>query len=123
MAVDELVQCITLKAGADLSAKQYFVVDISSTSETIEVAGNAEDAIGILYNDPDAAGKAATVAIGGCPLAIAGGTIASGARLGVDAAGEVVTAASSDEIIGRALQSAVDGDIFRMKWEKNGLEA
>lgn len=111
MAYEESLVNVTLEAAADLSAKQYFGVEVN-TSGQAALAGNGEDIIGVLQNKPDAAGEPATIAISGITKASAGGTIAAGDSVGLDANGEFVSAATGDACVGVALESAVDGDIF-----------
>jgi hypothetical protein len=113
-----------LHAAADLSASQYKGVYLTDDFEVTaitnsNVAAFAQAGIGILQNDPDADGQAAeVVAIGVC-RAEAGGTIAQGAYLVLNNAGEVISGAleadlaSADRaVIGRALADAADGDII-----------
>lgn len=119
MARDEALTSITLEAGQDLSAKQYFFVSMSSDGQ-IDPTGDGAAAIGVLQNDPSAAGRAAEVGIAGRTMVKAGGTIAAGAQVASDAAGEAVTAASGDVVLGTALQSAVDGDTFAMVFQPRG---
>jgi hypothetical protein len=119
MARDEAVTCITLEAGADLSTKQYFFVSMSSDGQ-VDPTGDGASAIGVLQNDPAAAGRAAEVAIGGRTMVSAGGTIAAGAAVASDAAGEAVTAATGDVILGTALEGASDGDICAILFQPRG---
>lgn len=105
------------KAGADLSAStnRYKAVRLTGDDEvTLCVAGGV-GFIGFLQNTP-ADTKAAEVAgDGGGSKAIAGGTIAAGARLTTDANGDVVTATSTDTVVAKATVAAVDGDIFAVE--------
>ena len=109
-------------ASGDLSASQYRTVKLSE-SASFEVSaitnGNTEKPIGILQNDPDAAGKAAEVAIGGsvCKAEL-GGTVDEGDFLSMTNAGELIAApyetspATADlYIFAQALEAGVDGDI------------
>jgi hypothetical protein len=82
---------ITLAAGADLSASQYCFVKLNS-SGLVVLCGAGEAAIGILQNDPDASGKAATVAISGVSKIVAGGSITRGVRVASDGSGKAKTA-------------------------------
>jgi hypothetical protein len=131
MALNENVGgTLSLPAGANLSAKQYFAVKLNSSGQVV-TAGAGEAAIGILYNKPNAAGVIASVApLNGRKLkAKAGGAITKGALLASDAAGELVaatlattdtsdTGATGDALIGShvlgvAIASAADGDTFQ----------
>jgi len=111
-------------ATADLSTGQYKGVYLTedfgvSAITDSNAAAFAQAGIGILQNDPDADGKAAEVVMVGICRAEAGGTIAQGAYLVLNNAGEVISGAleadkaSADRgVIGRALADAADGDII-----------
>lgn len=119
MARDEATTCITLEAGQDLSAKQYFFVSMSSDGQ-VDPTGDGANAIGVLQNDPAAAGRAAEVAVSGRTMVKAGGTITAGADIASDAAGEAVVAATGDQILGTALEGAADGDTFAIMFQPRG---
>lgn len=116
MAYQQNLELITRPANADLSAGQYFLVKISNSSGTgrVAFAGAGERAIGVLQNKPDAAGKAASVAVGQVVKVSAGGSITAGNEVTPDSSGEAVVAGSGDIVFGVALNSAVDGDIVEI---------
>lgn len=67
---------------------------------------------GVLQNNPDAAGKAATVAILGVTRVVAGAAFEEGVLLGSNASGKAVTATSGEYILALAKEpAAADGDI------------
>ena len=118
---------VSLKATADLSAKQFYAVAVDGEGE-IDVAGAGVMAIGILQNDP-ADTYMGTVRVMGVSKAVAGDTINAGAALAAETGGRVVTATKAivdtqagsatdpvigSNVIGIALEDAVDGQIFRM---------
>jgi len=113
MSFEESLKSISLPANADLSAKQYYAIEVANSSGEgrAALAGDGEFIIGVLQNKP-IAGEAATVAISGVTKAAAGGTITAGNSVGVDANGKFVAAATGDRRVGVALMSAVSGDIF-----------
>ena len=96
MAYQQAQTKITLKAGADLSAKQYFFVKIDTDGDVV-LAGDGQNAIGILQNAP-ASGEAASVAISGVSKIVIGttGTLDSGSVISSDADGKANVGASSD---------------------------
>lgn len=103
--------CETFTAGADLSAKQYLFVLIASDGQ-IDPSGDGALANGVLQNNPDAAGKAASVAILGVTRVVAGAAFEEGTVLGSDSAGKAVTGAQGDYILAIAKEpAAADGDI------------
>lgn len=119
MAYENGKVCISLEAGQDLSAKQFFFVSVASDGQ-IDPTGNGASAVGVLQNDPNAAGKAASVAIGGVTKVSVGATVTAGAALASDAAGEAVPAATGDVILGTALAAGDDGDIISMIFQPRG---
>lgn len=108
----------TFTAYTDLSSYQYKAVKFSS-SRTVTYAGAATDlVIGILQNKPNAAGRPAEVVVRGESKAVSGGSISAGAFLVAGAAGVVVSATigvtTANCCVGRALEDADSGDVFRI---------
>lgn len=102
------------EAGADLSAKQYFVIKTDANGKYI-LATAATDAIrGVLVNAPKL-GETADVALvngSGTFKVLAGGTIAKDAFLTTDANGKAIaTTTTGNRVFGRAVAAAVSGDI------------
>jgi hypothetical protein len=80
-------------AAGDLSADQFKFMNIGASGAARNtVNGGFVD--GVLQNDPSAAGRAATVAVGGVSKVVAGAAVAAGAKVMSDATGRAVTAAS-----------------------------
>jgi len=104
----------TIEAGADLSAKQFRFVVLNTSGQLVAVSSAGADADGVLLNKPDAAGKAAEFAFGGIVKVVAGGSITAGDKVQSDAAGEALTAASGDHVLGKALKDADDGDLVEV---------
>lgn len=107
MAYEENLDCITLEAGADLSAKQYFFVTQAAGDGQVDPTGDGLLANGVLQNKPDAAGKAATVAVRGITKMSAGAAFSRGDILSSDANGEAITVGSGDYPLARALEAAL----------------
>lgn len=120
MAVMQTRDTRSMEAGEDLSAAQFHFVTLESDGK-VDLADSAgENCYGILLNKPDAADKAATVAISGRCLVEAGGTVAAGAALQTNATGEAITAATGDYVMGYALEAGVDGQIIAMELIQGG---
>jgi len=103
MATENLGKCISRTAGADLSGSQYCFVKLDSSAQVV-LAGDGQDAIGVLQNDP-ASGEAATVMVGsGVTKVKAGGSSTNGGDVGIDSTGRAVDAASGDYIMGSFLE-------------------
>ncbi len=98
MATQQNAQTVTIPAGSDLSAKQYYFMDV--VSGKLSVAGDGTRVAGVLTNDPDAADKPGTLQYGGIAKVIAGGSITSGAGVASSSTGTAVAAAGSDFVCG-----------------------
>ena len=113
----------TLPAAADLSANQYFIVKVDS-SGSAALAGDGQPAIGVLQNEPDAAGKAASIRFAGISKVVAGAAVSAGAQVAPNASGKAVTAATGKNILGIALAAASgDGVIIPVALTYNGISA
>lgn len=109
----------TFIAGQDLSANQFHFVTMASDGQ-IDPTGDGAAADGVLVNTPAAQGDAATVVVAGRVIVEAGGNIAVGANVASNAAGEAVTAATNDIILGKALEAGVDGQIISIDFFRGG---
>jgi hypothetical protein len=106
----------TFVAAADLSAKQFYIVKLDSSSNGIALSAAATDVhIGVLQNTP-ASGEAATVRFLGTSKVVAGAAITKGAYVAADSAGKAAaTTTDKDNSIGVALEAAAaDGDIIEV---------
>lgn len=106
----------TLKAGEDLSSKQFYIVQLDASGD-VEVGEGATDLlVGVLQNKPES-GQAATYRFGGTTKVVASAAIAIGAWVTSTAAGKAVTTTTDgDVVVGRALEAAAaDGDIIEIQ--------
>lgn len=122
MATSNNPRLISAEAGADLSAAQFLFVAGHTTANQVVLSGNGVDAIGVLYEPADAAGKAVAVAVGDTVRVYAGAAVAIGARVASDAAGKAVTAATADYVLGVAKTLGATGTMMEVYWAKNGIE-
>jgi len=115
MATQENTTCITKKANADLSTKQYFFMKMPS-AQTVDVCAAITDkAVGVLQNKPAAAGRDASIAVDGTTKVVASGVIAAGAYVAPTATGKAQVAASTQFPRGQAMEAAAaDGDIIEI---------
>jgi hypothetical protein len=120
MAVMQSRDTRTFEAGEDLSSHQFKFVTLESDGQVDAADAAGERALGVLLNKPDSAGKAATVAMTGKVMVEAGAAVTAGAQLQTNAAGEAITAAAGDVVMGYALEDAVDGQIFAMELIQGG---
>ncbi len=124
MTTQNQVLNLSLPADADLSDNQFFCVTLNASEKVAVVAALGAKVLGLLQNDPDAADKTAVVAVLGVAKGIAGGTITAFDPVGPDAAGELITMDEEDEaVLGRAMESAVDGQILRVFLTHEGSAA
>jgi len=83
MAVFQSRDTRTFEAGGDLSAGQFKFVVLAADGQ-IDLATDGAAAVGVLLNEPDAAGKAATVVVSGKTAVTAGGSITAGDDIASD---------------------------------------
>jgi hypothetical protein len=115
MATQESTLNITKKAAGDLSAKQYLFMKLSAAQTVDTCSAVTDKSVGVLQNDPSAAGQVAVVAVAGTTKVIAGAAIAAGALVGPTAAGKAQTAVATQYARGVALEAAgADGDIIEI---------
>jgi len=96
--------CLGVRAGADLSGKQYMAIEVAGT-----VAGSEVAAFGVLQNKPKS-GEDASLCYQGRTKVKAGGALTVGAQLGVNSTGYFV-AVSSGPSVGRAINAVASGGI------------
>lgn len=108
---------MAMQAGADLSAKQYYLVKMDTDEGDVVLAGANAKVLGVLQNAP-ASGYAAQVrtARGVSSKVVAGEEIAAGDLIQSDANGKAITATgAAQHICGVAVTGAsADGEIFEM---------
>ena len=107
----------------DLSAAEFLIVaqDTSNDGSVVAAASATDPILGVLQNKPKA-GESAVVRWGGSTKVIAGGTVTRGAWVTSDSSGHAVsTTTAGNVLLGRALQSAVSGDIFEVALSTFGL--
>jgi hypothetical protein len=120
MATENSLKSVTFEAAGDLSAKQYHFVDINAAKRVAAVAVLGAMADGVLQDTPDAAGRAACVAIGGKTKIVFGGTVAAGADIAASAAGAAVTAVAGNIILGTCAEGGSAGHIGSMIFQPRG---
>jgi hypothetical protein len=98
-------------AGADLTGKKYHGVKLHSVEGQVvlAVAGDAEF---VLMNEPGLGDVAECAMIGGGAMVHSGAAFALGAELASNAAGKIITAVSTNKVIGIALSAAAGADEY-----------
>ena len=106
----------TKLASEDLSAKQFYIVQMDSSGD-MEVAEGATDLLlGVLQDKPES-GQAGTYRHTGTTKVVASAAIAIGDWVTTTNAGKAVaTTTDKDIVIGKALEAAAaDGDIIEIQ--------
>lgn len=104
MAYEEILQTITLAADEDLSAKQYFLVAVSTDGQAKAVATRGATAIGVNQEKSTAAGISTKIGVYGVTKVAAGDTSAGSAIV----AGDTLMSSS----VGRAVPTTLNiGDL------------
>lgn len=94
----------TVEASVDLSANQFQAVRIVAAGA--EVAATLDgNIVGILQNNPDAAGQAAVVQNKGVAQAQVGAAVTRGVRLVVDANGDLIPIGANANPVATALEA------------------
>ncbi len=105
----------TLKAGADLSAKQYHLVKLASATTVTYCAAITDIPIGVLQNNP-ASGEVAEITFIGVTKIVADGTIAAGANIGTSNDGQADSIVAGTDttvrLVGTAIGAASAGETF-----------
>jgi len=124
MASENTLGYLTYQAAGDLSAKQFCLVKLSA-ADTVDTAGAGELCIGVLQNNPNAAGLVATVSRDGdVTRVVAGAAFSAGVKLASDANGKAVLATTGDEVIGISNQAATALDeVVEMTQTHGGIAA
>lgn len=106
---------ISLVAGEDLSAKQFYFVKLNTSGQAVLPSATTDRPIGILQNKPGSLGVA-EIMVSGVSKLVTGSNLAKADPLGTDAAGKGTTyaygvAGTAAFIVGQVLvdNSAVDG--------------
>jgi len=109
MTTEVCMNVTTLVAGQalDTDATLHKAVAIGGT-----IAGTNVAAVGLVKSKAPNGG-AVTVAYNGEMKAYAGAAITAGARISVTTSGWLITSADSRSTVGRALETAASGDLFR----------
>lgn len=110
MSAENRGRIISLLAGADLSAKQYCHVKMSA-NRTVVAAGNGQECVGILQDNPNVAGHAGAVMVDGVSKVLFGGTVAAGGYISADASGFAVAPATGERITGLCIVGGASGEI------------
>jgi hypothetical protein len=107
---------VTRPAGADLSAKQWFIVKLNSSKQVVLSSAATDKHFGIVANVPDSATNSPVDVVlcnaDGTFKVTAGGSVAVGDLLTSDANGKAIaTTTSGDRVIGMAVTAGASGEL------------
>jgi len=115
MSTDQGVQDLSLPVAADYSAKQNYFMTLNSSGQALLATTRGESCIGILLDDPAAAGRAGVVRVAGEAKLLLAGTVAADDPITTDANGKGIKATlSTDVIMGKAMDAGVTGDYIKV---------
>lgn len=95
MAYENPGQCITLKAGGDLSSSQFKFVKVNSSGEAVAIAANTDQPVGVLQNNPTSGG-AASIMVSGVTKVQGDADLAKAAAIGTSADGQAAAYTAAD---------------------------
>ena len=111
---------MSLEASGDLSAAQFHCVEVDSNGQVTVANAAGESVFGILQNNPNAQGVAASIMKDGVSKCVAGAAVVAGNLVQTNASGRVIPVASGDFVVGRALDSVgADGEIVSIGLGEN----
>ena len=107
---------VTLIAGGDLSAKQYYFVKMSADNTCVICSGATDVPIGVLQNTPESGEEASVLVIGGTKV-VASAAIAAGVKIGTASTGKadakVAGTDTTEYTVGQVLfASDADADVL-----------
>ena len=115
---------VTFKAKAELKGNQGLALALNEGKLELPAAGANVLGLSLFTNDDAKAGDSLTVQVKDIGKWIAGGAVAAGDELAVDAAGKAVKAAEDQFIVGIALSAAAAaGTVISVQLTKSGYKA
>lgn len=109
MAYEIPVLVISLKANADLSAKQFYFVELDASGDVGVCNGATDKPVGVLLNKPDASGKTAEVGVLGIFKVSSDAALSIGDLIGTSADGQADAKTpgtdTTEYVVGRVLEA------------------
>lgn len=114
---------VTFKAKAELKGNQGLALALNEGKLELPAAGANVLGLSLFTNDDAKAGDSLTVQVKDIGKWIAGGAVAAGDELAVDAAGKAVKVAEGQFIVGIALSAAAAADtVISVQLTKSGYK-
>lgn len=111
---------VNMKAGSDLSTKQFFIVK-QTAADTADITSATTDVpFGVIVDPPKASGNGMAVQTDGIAKVVSDGSgtaIAAGDRVGTDASGRAIKCTTQDRpLLGESMDaSSASGAVIRVK--------
>lgn len=105
MATENGLVCRSYPAGADLSGSQYRFVKLNTSGQVVACSVVGERALGVLQNNPDAIGRAATVCVGGQTKVRFAAAVNPGVAIATNASGDVAAALTTNNVLGTVVEN------------------
>jgi len=119
MAVMQSRDTRTMVAGHANGIAQFKFVKLGTNATHVVACGNGEQAFGVALTEASQH-NAVTVAVTGKVMIEAGAAVTVNGAVASDADGNCVNAASSDIIMGYAMEAGVDGQIIAIELIQGG---
>lgn len=103
-----------LPSGADLINSLFRFAKVNSAGQLVVCDTAGETVYGSLSEVQAGAGRGATVDIDGILKVVAGGTVATGAKVATNASGAAVTASTGNVVVGIARKGGASGTIIEV---------
>lgn len=116
MSVSKVLMKDALPAGADLTGALFKFVSLNSSGQAILPAASGNSVYGVVSSEPKAAavGSYLTVDVIGIVKVVAGGTVATGARVMANTSGQAITATTGLNVAGIARKGGASGEIIEV---------
>jgi hypothetical protein len=111
MSTQNDLQILSFPVAADYSAKQNYWMTLNGSRQAQLATTRGEACLGVLLDDPAAAGRVGAISVAGVTKCLLAGTIDEDDPITNDANGKTIKATlSTDHIHGKALTAGVSGD-------------
>jgi hypothetical protein len=116
MSVSKPILKDAVPAGADLTGALFKFVQLNSSGQAILPGTAGNEIYGVVSNEPksSAVGTPLTVDVFGIVKVVAGGTVATGARVMANTSGQAVTATTGLNVAGIARKGGASGEIIEV---------
>lgn len=116
MAVSKVILKDNVPAGADLTGALFKFVQLNSSGQAILPGTAGNEVYGVVSEEAksSATGSPVTVDLAGIVKVVAGGTVATGARVMANTSGQAVTATTGLNVAGIARKGGASGEILEV---------